>query len=252
MANFVQSLKRRLGGRRKAEFDSRFPAIDGRSYIDVITTLERALQAEWYLEIGTRTGSSLSRIGCNFVSIDPEFALGFPVYNKSRRMFFFQQTSDDFFAGAFLRHNDITPDLAFIDGMHHFEYVLRDFANCERAMNSGGAILLHDVCPTNVPMATRSLERLEKRLPWTGDVWKFIVILRKYRPDLELTVLDARKTGIAVVRNLDRRNSYLLDNYDRLVEEFIALDLETFGPEEFYSLARPVATAGFIADLQRT
>lgn len=251
MANLVRSLKRRFGKHGKTPPDPRFPRMDGSPYIEVITALERALGAEWYLEIGTRGGTSLAHVGCNFVSIDPEFALGVDVFNRARNMFFFQQTSDDFFAGGFLERNGIRPDFAFIDGMHLFEYVLRDFANCERNMKPGGAILMHDVCPTDVPMSTRDMSRLDVSLPWTGDVWKFILILRRHRPDLRLDVLDAHKTGLAVVRNLDPSNGLLLEQHDRLVAEYRDLDLETFGPERYYAEARLGRAADFVAGLGR-
>ena len=248
MANLVRSIRRRFG-KTKPVADPRFPKIEGRPYIEVLTALEKSLRADWYLEIGTRSGRSLSHITCNFVSIDPEFAIVAPVFNSARSMLFFQETSDDFFAGGFLGRNAIRPDLAFIDGMHLFEYVLRDFANCERSMGQGGAIALHDVCPTDVPMSSRDMTRLATNLPWTGDVWKFILILRAYRPDLTLDVLDAHKTGLAVVTNLDPANRVLQDNHDRIVAEYMDLDLETFGPGRFYEIAGLSSAGAFVAGL---
>ncbi len=34
------------------------------------------------------------------------------------------------------------------------------------------------------------------RIYWTGDVWKLIPILQRYRPDLQLTLFDAPPSGL--------------------------------------------------------
>jgi Methyltransferase domain len=37
--------------------------------------------------------------------------------------------------------------MAFIDGLHHFEQVLRDFINVEKRATSEGLIVIHDCIP---------------------------------------------------------------------------------------------------------
>ena len=46
-------------------------------------------------------------------------------------------------------------DLSFIDGMHLFEYVLRDFMNVERFSRWDTAIVLDDMLPRDVDEAAR-------------------------------------------------------------------------------------------------
>jgi hypothetical protein len=191
-----KSILSRLTGRAKTgASDPGFPEISGQPYLDTLEAIVTGLAADWYLEIGSRTGTSLTRIPCNFIAIDPVFQLQNASFRDARQMHFFQMTSDDFFATDFLQRNAIRPKAAFIDGMHHFEYALRDFANCEAVMDKDGVVLLHDVCPTTYGMASRDTTELEASRAWTGDVWKVVVALKDFRPDLEVHVLDCFKTG---------------------------------------------------------
>ena len=99
---------------------------------------------------------------CNFVAIDPVFRLKSADFKCAGEMLFFRQTSDDFFASGFLKRNDILPKLAFVDGMHQFEFALRDFINCEKTMDPGGVVCVHDVAPFNGPMTTRDEGNLSR------------------------------------------------------------------------------------------
>lgn len=92
---------------------------------------------------------------------------------------------------------------SFLDGMHLFEFLLRDFIAAEKASGPNGVIAMHDCCPFSHEMTTRDLDNLPQGGgAWTGDVWKLIPILREYRPDLKLTVLNAAPTGLVFVSGL--------------------------------------------------
>ena len=80
--------------------------------------------------------------------------------------------------------------------MHLFEYLLRDFMNTEAASDPKGVIMMHDLVPHDLAMTTRDLSAI--RGAWTGDVWKLLPILQRWRPDLTLTMLNLRPTGRAV------------------------------------------------------
>ena len=78
------------------------------------------------------------------------------VIGTKQRAFFFQMTSDAFFADhdlALFFPRGV--DLAFIDGMHRFEFLLRDFINTERRCHARSIVLLHDCLPRNCRMAER-------------------------------------------------------------------------------------------------
>jgi hypothetical protein len=208
-----------------------FPRAGGRYYLGVFSDLHARLDIDWYLEIGTETGKGLVEVRANVISVDPTFQLRYDTIGSKGEAHFFQKTSDDFFASGFLERMGITLDLAFLDGMHLFEYLLRDFQNAERYMSAGGRILMHDCIPFNRDMAARDRGRLD--VPWTGDVWKILPILKAYRPDLKITALDAAPTGVILVENLDPESTVLRDNYETILADYTNLTLEEFGLDRF-------------------
>ncbi|HEX2273123.1 MAG TPA: class I SAM-dependent methyltransferase [Acidimicrobiales bacterium] len=189
-------------------------------YYDLLARIHRFLVPRTYVEVGVRNGQSLA-LACEetaCVGIDPAMSITFPLPPATT---LFHQTSDDFFATHDLRSvlGGLPVDLAFIDGMHHFEFALRDFVNLERSGERGSVVLVHDCLPLDRQTSTR--ERTTD--VWSGDVWKLVVCLRRYRPDLQVATLDVPPTGMGVVMNLDPRSSALADRFDSLVEEFVPL-----------------------------
>ena len=221
----------------------------GMPYYRFLRLLHEACLFDWYLEVGCRSGESFAPVRSKTVAVDPFFRAEINIIGKKPALHVFQATSDDFFASGFLARNGIRLGLAFLDGMHLVEFLLRDFMNTEAAMAPGGVILLHDCVPYGMGMTTRDLSRLPKGA-WTGDVWKLIPILQRWRPDLRLTVLDCRSTGLVCVSGLDPQSRVLADNYDQIVAEFSAVDLEAFGVQRFFASfqmvsARAERQAGF-------
>ena len=125
----------------------------------------------------------------------------------------FACSSDDFFDTKQL---EASPDFAFIDGMHLFEFALRDFMNIERTAVPGSALVLDDIFPNHPAQA----ERLRRTRVWTGDVWKLVEIIRTYRPDLFLATIDATPTGLALIAGLDPNNRTLWNQYNPIVRRF--------------------------------
>ena len=184
---------------------------------------------------------------CNFIAVDPEFKIKADVFNDASNMFFCQQTSDDFFKQNVLGKLSVKPGLTFIDGMHLFEFALRDFINAEKARNNDGVICFHDVCPFSYEMTTRDVSYLDQGLPWTGDVWKVIQVLLEYRPDLTVDVVNARKTGIGCVSGLDPKNQVLSDNYDEIMEKYQLLELESVGADSYFGKFELIDADEYIA-----
>ena len=217
-----------------------FPGNTGLHYRKVLNGIAARLNAEWYLEIGSRDGRSIAECTCNFIAVDPVFAVKYDVFNTARQMHFMQQTSDDFFASGFLGKNEIFPDFTFIDGMHHFEFALRDFMNAEKAMRPGGVIAFHDVGPYNYDMVTRDITHMTKLgRPWTGDVWKVLDILATYRPDLQIDLLSAATTGLGCVTGLDSANTVLDAKYDSIVAEYMDRELRAIGAAAYFDKVPP-------------
>lgn len=201
-------------------------AVHVHSGVPYIEYLQQAIQehpSRAHLEIGTRTGTSIAGLSCPTIAVDPEFRLNTnPVGNKPACMLF-QQTSDAFFAQHDPENLLGRPlDTAFLDGMHHFENLLRDFINTERCCASTGAIYLHDCLPVAVSMTHRDEKAVAQSGPhagwWTGDVWKLIPVLKELRPDLEISCLDCPPTGLVRIRKLDPGNTLLSSRYQDIIE----------------------------------
>lgn len=211
------------GGRGLAPGAAVTPAagIGGEHYLAVLARIFELLKPRTYVEVGVFVGRSLkfARPPTLAIGIDPEPRLPGPPAANHR---IFAETSDAFFARHDLRaeFGDLPVDLAFIDGMHHFECALRDFVNLERACTRESTILIHDCFPRD----RESAERTQRGTFWSGDIWRLVVLLKKYRPDLTIDVIGAPPTGLGVVRNLDPDSRYLLEQHDRLCEEFLVLD----------------------------
>jgi hypothetical protein len=152
------------------------------------------------------------------------------------------------FSGSAIRFRQCDPkeilggeiDLAFLDGMHLFEYLLRDFSNTERYCRRNSIIILHDCLPVDVHIATRLNDpelRKQSTRPdwWTGDVWKVLPILRKYRADLGILALDAAPTGLVMITNLDPNSTVFDDRYFSICNEYSDVELVDYGIARFFS-----------------
>lgn len=211
-----------------------FKRADGISYFRFFRRLHAAHVFDWYLEIGCRNGRILDLVQGKTIGVDPVFRMEKPILGRKPALHLFQETSDAFFAAGRLEALGARPTVSFIDGMHLFEFALRDFIGVEAAADPSGVIYVHDCFPFNHQMTTRDL----KNLPaiWAGDVWKLIPILQTYRPNLKLTALDAAPTGLLMIEGLDPNNSTLADALPQIIEAYRDLTLEGFGVEAFFGL----------------
>jgi hypothetical protein len=197
----------------------------GLHYHLFIQNLHEQLAPKTYLEIGVRKGLTFEKARCASIGIDPKFMLTRDVAGMKPMCLLFQQTSDQFF-----EHRDPSAllggplDMAFIDGMHLSEFVLRDFINIERHCRPNSIILLHDCLPPHPCMISRDATAIAGNPPqyhewWTGDVWKLIPILRQHRPDLQIALIDCMPTGLAMITNLDPQSNVLTRAYAEITTE---------------------------------
>jgi hypothetical protein len=105
--------------------------------------------------------------------------------------------------------------------------------NCRR----NSIIVLHDCLPVDVYIVEREdnharrLKLSSKPQWWAGDVWKTVVALRKFHPDLVMLVLDAPPTGLVLITNLDPPSRVLDEDYFRICAELAGVDLLSYGLE---------------------
>ncbi|WP_343577189.1 class I SAM-dependent methyltransferase [Mycobacterium sp.] len=223
----------------------------GEDYFRVLARIHEHLKPATYLEIGIDQGRSFEIVRPETLAlgVDPNPNLQKPLGPRQR---VFSQTSDDFFeqCDVISELGGRTLDLAFIDGLHHIEFALRDFVNVEKCCSAESIILIHDVYPIDRMSAAR--ERASWF--WSGDTWRLILILKKYRPDLTVNVIASRPTGLGIVQNVDPRSRVLTERQHEIIDEFLAMDIAVLDgrkdemlnrfPNDWTSIARLIDTGG--------
>ncbi len=190
----------------------------GDHYYVWLERLYAALAPETVVEIGVSQGVSLARIKPPTVAIgiDPHATVLAPIQAESH---IYPETSDAFFARRGLEPllNGRPLGVGFIDGLHLYEQALKDFINLEAHCGPRSVILVHDTVPLDEATQSRACDTKFH----TGDVWKVVLCLKHYRPDLDVFTIAAPWTGLTVVTGLDRKSRVLADRYDDAVARFI-------------------------------
>jgi hypothetical protein len=180
-----------------------------------LSAVHERVRPAYYLEIGVRNGGSLALSHTNSVAIDPAYSI---TSELDARVSLFRTSSDAYFA----RPDPLGPtggqpfDFAFIDGLHIFEFALRDFIHAERYSSNRGLIIFDDVLPRSVDEAAR----VRHSMTWTGDVYPILGVFEKYRPDLSVITLGTQPTGMLLITGLDPKNTVLADHYADIMLEF--------------------------------
>ena len=174
--------------------------------INILNRISKKISAKRYLEIGCDTDVVFNSVNCEHkVGVDPL---------KGGTI---RDTSDNFF-----RDNKEKFDLIFIDGLHTFDQILKDFKNSFKFLNEGGYIVMHDLLPRNW---------LEEHLPrisnnWCGDVWKISFLLTNIKnhefsiilTDFGLGVFKKKNDNLIFnQKNIQNKNfDYLYENLNKL------------------------------------
>ena len=132
-------------------------------YTQFLQGVHERLRPETYLEVGVRDGRSLTLSRARSVGVDPAFAIEVELDGDLALV---RTTSDEYFArpdplaltGGWPFH------LAFLDGLHLFEVVLRDFLHAERLSTPWSVIVVDDVLPRREVEVRRS----PVSRAWTG------------------------------------------------------------------------------------
>ncbi|HEX5098997.1 MAG TPA: class I SAM-dependent methyltransferase [Polyangiaceae bacterium] len=209
----------------------------GPPYREILKAIHRALTPRTYLEIGVETGGTLAlatsaelAVGVDPADFPLEAALppGARVVRETSDTFFMTRTRESVFG-------ERPVELAFIDGMHLFEFALRDFAHVERWCGPNSTIVLHDC----VPLARVTAERERRTRFWVGDTWKAAFALARHRPDLRIRTILTPPSGLVVVRRLDPSSTTLLDHFAAIERELLPLAYP-HGPGEWPTELGPV------------
>lgn len=142
-----------------------------------------------YLEIGVRWGDTYNVINkycenCYLVDID------FLDIEYSKNTLKFEMTSDEFFKNL---NPNIKFDLAFIDGDHTKEQVIKDFDNTSRHIVDDGFVILHDTYPYSEKMITPSI---------SNNAWEAMLYIKThYRDEWEYLTLPFNP-GVSILKKM--------------------------------------------------
>jgi hypothetical protein len=235
----------------------------------VISRIVEATRCKTYVEIGVNTGEIFFNIHSpEKIAVDPHFKFSSAQRFKrtslhklsaGEREHFFETTSDDFFqsnAGAL--KNGI--DVAFIDGLHTWEQVMKDVDNTLKFLNDGGVIILHDCNPLNEAGAWPVKNSIDEVLKlagagkiggwngmWNGDVWKAVAEIRSTRKDLNLFTLDL-DWGLGILTRGGMENPLAFTHAE--IEKMSYADLEK-NRSSFLNLKHPEYLATFLKQIQK-
>ena len=187
---FFKFLRKNFGENNPGKIDFDFKSRPSR--IEVVQKIIDLKEYKSYLEIGTFNDELFSKIVCKKkIGVDP--------YSGGN----IRMSSDSFFL-----QNKESFDCIFIDGLHHYNQVLKDIDNSLKILNSSGLILIHDCLPKSLD--AQAVPRTE--VEWNGDVWKAFVSKRVKN------VLDSYTCyadhGIGVILKRENRNLLNLEIND--------------------------------------
>lgn len=149
-----------------------------------------------YLEIGVDDARRCYKhINCeNKIGVDPK-------WDATHDESVINETSDQFFANTF---SNLDLDVAFIDGLHHWEQVVKDVKNTIDHINGFGVVMLHDCLPVSEQMQ----ERIQCEGAWTGDTWKAVEFLNRYATGLDNRFTIPEDWGCHVIV-VDKNNYFV-------------------------------------------
>jgi len=197
-------------------------ALPGPDFHHVLQWIHQIAKPAIYVEIGVHSGGSLTAVlpGTFAIGIDPEpreefIPPGIQIYRLTSSEFFRKHDLSSILGGRAV-------DLALIDGFHLFEQALEDFCNLERYMAPEGIMAVHDTIPLN--RETSSRQRVTEF--YTGDVWKIVPFLSRYRPELTMTTVLTAPTGLTLIRGFDP--AYRHRQLHRHIAGYRDLDFDDF------------------------
>lgn len=89
-------------------------------------------------------------------------------------------------SNEFFKNNFDCFDFILIDGFHDSDIIDVEIEECLLRLNNNGLIMLHDSNPNNYELQITPCQKL----PWTGDVWRFVTKL-KNKKNIQYFTIDS-------------------------------------------------------------
>lgn len=197
-------------------YDQSMPTADANNATSSsrINKLKSINNAQSYLEIGVWRGDTFFAVDIpRKVAVDPKFLFPYREHNSSAQEFF-ELTSDAYFSCP--SAGEAKFELIFLDGLHRFEQTFRDFCASLSTAKDNAIWLIDDVYPSDVysslpnngkALAHRRLasgDATDQR--WHGDVFKAILAIHDFFPNLSFCTFSAGHNPQTVVVRRPREN----------------------------------------------
>lgn len=230
--------------------------LPGAIFRHAVSQICTAIDARAFLQIGDGLGDVTDEVLADVIWLDAKRGQKTEPPAVRLRTFLFNAHADRFFGQH--RLGDVIGgqlDVALFGGRQLVEQWLRNFIAVEAACRPTSCVILPDCLPLNPRMAERSF-RVDESEPawmrgfWTGDVWKLLPILHRYRPDLRIFTLDCSPCGLVCCSNLDPQSGKLAQVAAQALDEMEAVDLAGYGLERLWTLFPMLDSRRLLADRQ--
>ena len=188
-----------------------------------IHAISKLNNASTYLEIGVYMGDTFHPIDLPYKdAVDPSFKFDISlIANEQIRLF--EMTSNQFFSSNLpKRHYDIV----FLDGMHVFAQIFRDFSSALTLSHSRTVFLIDDTIPCDVysslPNHQQAVKERKRANPagndaWHGDVFKIILAIHDFFPTLTFATIMNSGNPQTIVWHEPRKNFIpLIDDFEKI------------------------------------
>ncbi len=165
---------------------------------DVVQSVLDLFTRPRYLEIGVNEGKTFHQIKAfEKVGVDPEYLFDVPTARiEHPENTYVVKTSDEYFYHVFGKRKPF--DVVFIDGLHCFDQVLRDFINSCELLSAGGVVIIDDVMPRDFISSLPSIDMMfamrraqgSPDATWMGDVYKLIFFISAFMPAFSYATVE--------------------------------------------------------------
>ena len=177
-----------------------------------------------YLEIGVANGETFLAVKADYkVAVDPRFNLDISSLGpETLDCQFIEVTSDEYFAARSKRDKKF--HVIYLDGLHTFEQILRDFTNALLFLEDDGIIVIDDVAPTSyaaglpdegdavlIKKATNDSDN-----SWMGDVYKLVYFIDTFFPSMHLRTVSDNHGQSVVWRSVSASRAFKARKYEEI------------------------------------
>ncbi len=156
-----------------------------------------------YLEVGVQHGLTLEAVQLPFRwAVDP-----YPLFRCQELppgVIVSDVESDDYFSEL---NMSVKFDMVFLDGLHEWKQTYRDLVHALEHSHAHTLVMIDDVVPSDefsaLPNEGTAIEARRnaglRGLEWHGDVFKVMLAIRDWHPELRFAVVDNRIDNVQAI-----------------------------------------------------